>query len=329
MSMAVVTVALPVRNGGPLLAEVLAAVCRQEVACEIDLLVCDSGSNDGSIALARRHGARVIEIEPATFSHGGTRNMLMREAAGSVVAFLTQDATPSHEGWLGALLEGFALAEDVALVHGPFVARPDHPVSVQRELAEFFTALAPDHEAVVDRATPDPAWRDVSARATFFTDANGAVARWAWQCVPFPEVAYAEDRLLARKMLEAGFAKVYKPDAAVLHSHAYGPLALLRRYFDEFRGLRETFGHVEPADPRRALARIRREVAADRAWVAVHGPEPRRLQTATLRALRHHTIRAAGAYLGSRSDRLPPPVRKRLSLEGRDTFEPATSTLRV
>jgi glycosyltransferase involved in cell wall biosynthesis len=71
-----VTVAIPVRDGGELLGRTLAALAGQTVAHE--LLVCDSGSHDGSPALARAHGARVLEIEPRGFSHGGTRNLLMR-----------------------------------------------------------------------------------------------------------------------------------------------------------------------------------------------------------------------------------------------------------
>jgi len=315
MSTPVATVAIPVLNGVALLAEVLDAVVAQQVGGEVEILVCDSGSTDGSLQVARARGARVIEIERSAFSHGGTRNLLMREARAPVVAFLTQDATPADNGWLAALLAGFELPGDVALVHGPYLPRPEHPVPVRRELEVFFGSLGT--EAVVDRAVDDTGWHDVSSRATFFTDANGAVARRAWERVPFPDVAYAEDRLLARRMLDAGFAKAYVPRAAVLHSHAYAPLPLLRRYFDEFRGLRETFGHVEPADPRRALGRIRREVAADRRWAAEHGSP-----NMTLSSLRHHSTRALGAYLGSRADRLPAPARRALSLERRGSFEP-------
>ena len=93
-----VTVAMPVLNGGELLAATLEALSGQTVAHE--LLVCDSSSSDGSVELARRHGARVIEISRSQFSHGGTRNLLMREALGARVAFLTQDAQPADERWL-------------------------------------------------------------------------------------------------------------------------------------------------------------------------------------------------------------------------------------
>ena len=70
-----------------------------------------------------------------------------------------------------------------------------------------------DRSARRRRARP-PA-RELSAPAGYFTDANGCVARAAWERVPFREVAYAEDHVLAHDMLRAGFAKVYVPGAAV------------------------------------------------------------------------------------------------------------------
>ena len=63
---------------------------------------------------------------------------------------------------------------------------------------------------------------------------------------------YAEDQLLGRELIEAGLAKVFHPRAAVLHSHHYPPLTFMRRYFDEYRGLREVLGHLEP----RGFARV-------------------------------------------------------------------------
>jgi glycosyltransferase involved in cell wall biosynthesis len=305
-----VTVALPVLNGGPLLAEVLAAVRAQELDRPVELLVIDSGSTDGSVAVARRHGARVVEISSSEFSHGGTRNRLMELAAGDHVAFLTQDSVPAGPGWLAALLGGFALAGDVALVCGPYLPRPGDSAMVRRELLEFFGRFGGPRVDCGD-APLGP--------ATFFSSANGAVARWAWERVPFRPAPYAEDQRLARDMLAAGLAKAYVPEAAVLHSHDNPPLRTLRRNFDDFRALAEVYGHREPLTLRYLAARVRGDVAADRAFMRHEG-----LEVQTLRSLRHQTARALGRSLGANADRLPAWARRRLSLDGRATFEPTS-----
>lgn len=316
-----VTVAIPVRNGGALLARSLEALERQTVAHE--LLVCDSGSSDGSVALARAHGARVIEIAPRSFSHGGTRNLLMREARGAHVALLTQDAEPAGERWLERLLKAFALAPGVGLAYGPYIPRPGASLAVRMELARWFASLAPEGTTRLERlredersasALPDAAL--LGARG-FFTDANACLARDAWSRVPFREIAYAEDRALALDMLRAGYAKAYVPDAGVIHSHEYSSTEQLRRAFDEWRGLREIYGWREPADPRHLLSRVRGELGEARRELARSGVLPRR-RWATLAAVaRHNVLRLAGAILGSRAEMLPALVRRALSLERR------------
>jgi GT2 family glycosyltransferase len=318
-----VTVAIPVRDGGDPLARTLAALARQTVAHE--LLVCDSGSTDGSPASARAHGARVIEIAPREFSHGGTRNLLLREAAGERVALLTQDSEPADERWLERLLEGFALAEDVGIVYGPYIPRPGASPAVRLELEGWFASLSPDGRPRVERLRADertlPAVELMGARG-FFTDANACLSRAAWSQAPFREVPYAEDRVLAIDMLRAGYSKAFVPAAAVLHSHDYTAGEQLRRCFDEWRGLREVYGWREPASPAHLAGQLRGALGqARRELIRADAPALRR--RATLAAVsRHHVLRLAGALLGSRAERLPPGARRRLSLEGRAGFSP-------
>lgn len=277
-----VTVALPVLDGGPLLGDVLAAVNAQRVDRPVELLVLDSGSTDGSAEVARRHGARVVEIPPAEFGHGRTRNRLMELARGDHVAFLTQDSRPAHRDWLAALLRGFTLAEDVALVFGPQRPRPDASPMVRRELLEAFEGFGP--EGIDDSA--------------FFSSANGAVARWAWERVPFRDVSYGEDHVLARDMRAAGLAKVYVPEAEVFHSHDLPAWRAFRRYFVDYRALAHVSGLREPLTPRYIAARIRNDVARDRAFMRREG-----LEVQTWRSAKHHVARALGISLGTNAGR--------------------------
>jgi GT2 family glycosyltransferase len=321
--MSAVTVAIPVRDGGELLARTLRALSTQTVAHE--LLICDSGSRDGSVELARAHGARVIEIDPKDFSHGGTRNLLMEAAGGEHVALLTQDAEPVGETWLAQLLSGFQLAPDVALVYGPYRPRPQASAAVRIELESWFGALstggAPHVERLAAHEQPLAVLELIGARG-FFTDANACIARSAWEQVPFRDVPYAEDRALAIDLLRGGYAKAYVPAAAVWHSHDYTTAQHLRRCFDEWRGLLEVYGWREPLNPGHLVGQLRGalgQARRDPALIAMSAPRRR----ATLTAIAgHHVVRLAGALLGSRADLLSPGARHRLSLERRMSVVP-------
>lgn len=317
-----VSVAIPVLDGGELFAEVLRALTSQTVAHE--LVICDSGSTDGSPQRARAAGAKVLEIAREEFSHGGTRNLLMSAAAGAHVALLTQDAVPADEHWLERLLEGFSLAADVAIVYGSYRPRAQASPAVRIELESWFGSLSPDGAAQADRL--DERERDSLApieligRRGFFTDANACLAREAWQRVPFREVPYAEDRVLAIDMLRAGYAKAFVPQAAVIHSHSYTSSQQLRRCFDEWRGLRAVYGWREPASPRHLLSRVRGALGQARAALAREGAPPVRRCTTLVGVLAHQIVCLCGALLGSHADRLPTGVRRRLSLEGHASF---------
>src|SRR5215212_77527 len=123
-------------------------------------------------------------------------------------------------------------------------------------------------------------------------------------------------------MIEAGYAKVFHPEAVVVHSHDYAPVAFLRRYFDEFRSLREVLDHVEVAHPVYTPLTIRGLVGHDKRWLQRHGVQGRALVRPLAVSARHHAIRQTGAIVGTRADRVPRRARRALSLEGRDSFTP-------
>jgi glycosyltransferase involved in cell wall biosynthesis len=319
-----VTVAIPVLNGARYLDEVLRAVRAQRVDDEVEILVVDSGSTDGSVEIARAHGAVVHQIRKAEFSHGGTRNLMMELARGDRVAFLTQDATPAHDRWLAALLEGFEQAPDVAAVFGPHDPRPDASHMIKAEMERHFATWGDGREIDVQRLDRSPAgiahYRAALGQLTFMSDVNCALARWAWKEIPYRDIPYAEDQLIGRQLIEAGYAKVFHPDARVVHSHDYAPLGFLRRYFDEFRSLREVLGYRPAWGIRTTLRDLRGFLGRDARWLRAHGVRRAGLARPLAVSVRHHALRIAATILGTRADRLPAAVRGALSLEGRSTF---------
>lgn len=298
------SVVIPVRDGERHLAEVLASLGREGPD---EVVVIDSGSRDRSREIAREGGADLIEIGPADFGHGRTRNLGAERTTGELICFLTQDAEPV-EGWLDAYREAFGLAEQIGAAYGPHLPRDETSPMIARELTEFFRSFSPDGAPVVQG--PDG--------PVFLSNVNACYRRDCWAAIRFQDVPYAEDQAFARAMLKAGWRKAFHPRAAVLHAHDYGPVEFMRRYFDEYRGLRETLGHVEPLSPRSVAGVARRQVAGDWRWMRERGwPAPRRARWAARSAV-HHTGRQVFAGLGSRADRLPAPLCRFLSLERHD-----------
>jgi len=298
-----VSVIIPVKDGERYLEELLEAL-RREAPDQI--LVIDSGSRDRSREIVHAAGAELLEIEPSEFAHGATRNLGAERTTGELICFLTQDATPCP-GWLAAYREAFTLGAHVGAAYGPHLPRPDTSPMIARELTDFFAGFSPDGSPVVQGADGP----------SFLSNVNACYARACWEEIRFRPVAYSEDQAFGVDMLAAGWQKVYHPGAAVLHAHDYGPVEFMRRYFDEYRGLRETSGHVEAFSVVGSARHVAAQVAGDRRWMAEQGLGAVDRARWTARATVHHGGRRVYSALGSRAERIPAPVRRRVSLERR------------
>src|SRR5437867_10802817 len=137
---------------------------------------------------------------------------------------------------------------------------------IARELAEFFAGFSPDGRPVIVRSLDEAAWHP-----GFLSNVNAAYARGALEAIRFRDVPYAEDQAFARDLFDAGWVKVYHPGARVLHAHDYGRIEFMRRYFDEYRGLRATIDYVEPFTVRGTARLVRDQIARDRRWRAEDG----------------------------------------------------------
>lgn len=303
------SVVIPVKNGERYLEEVLAAIKREAPE---EVLVIDSGSRDRSVEIARAAGVEVMAVEPHKFGHGRTRNLGAERTTGDLICFVTQDATP-NQGWLAAYREAFELDEHVGAAYGPHLPRPDTSPMIARELEEFFATFSPDGRPHLQRG----------GSTSFLSNVNACYSRACWEEIRFRDIAYAEDQAFGADMLAAGWAKVFHPGAAVLHAHDYGWSEFMRRYFDEYRGLNASVGHVERLGLRSTLADIAGNVARDRRWMADHEMYGTEAVRWIARSAAHHGGRKLFAALGSRGGRLPAPVRRAMSLEQRGDWETA------
>lgn len=295
-----ISVVVPTLNAGPHLPALLPALARQGLAPE-QFLVIDSESDDGSCDDFRAFGATVVGIERRTFNHGGTRQLAvdMRPEA-DVVVMLTQDAIPQGRDTIARLVDAFADFQ-VGMAYGRQLPR-----TVARGIERHARLLnyPPRSET---RGLDDRAHAGV--KTVFCSDSFAAYRTAALAAVGgFPlDAFFAEDQLVAGRMLIDGWRIAYRGDAEVIHSHGYTVAEEFRRYFDvgvfhgRNRWLIDTFGAAEGE----GLRFIRSELA----YLARH--DPAQLPSAIVR-----TFAKYGGYkIGSREAKLSNRWKQRLSMQ--------------
>lgn len=167
-------------------------------------------------------GTHVALINPSSFDHGGTRQLMSECCASEFIVFLSDDATPASREWLPALLAPFG-DPDVVAVFGRQQARPDASVAER----SFRASRYPSMPLRFDRT----ALREYGTVTAPFSDANAAYRTEALRAVGgFPRpCAHGEDVLVAVRLLNAGGTIAYEPRAAVWHSHDHTVDQVFRR----------------------------------------------------------------------------------------------------
>ncbi|MHB1295283.1 MAG: glycosyltransferase family 2 protein [Anaerolineae bacterium] len=261
-----VSVVIPTRNAGPAFAETLQAIRAQRLDRPVELLVIDSGSSDGTPALARRFGAGVLSIAPAAFGHGRTRNQAIAACGGAYVALTVQDAIPADENWLAALARVLDANPQVAGVTSRTI--PHEGVGWIAHVASGYGHAQRVQQPF--RRLEDPA---AFARLSFaekqnlcaFDNVSGMLRRQVWERHPFSDVPYAEDLAWGRDVLLAGHALAYEPASVVRHSHERSDAYDLRRAYINSRIVGELLGEscrplgqTEAQELWRLVAEVRR-----------------------------------------------------------------------
>jgi len=206
------SVVIPAYNAERTLPSVLAALRAQNPPID-EVIVVDNGSTDATAAIARRLGARLLQVEPPG-QVGRARNRGWEAAAGAVVVFLDADAVVDP-GWSAGLRR--ALAEFPGAIIG--CAR----TLVGRNAWSWVAQLQ-----VGTPWLPQGRPRPVRALPSFCV----AVPR----CVPlrWDETFGGEDGLFAADALQAGLQLVFDPRFHAVHDEYRETLADLRRWHRRF-----------------------------------------------------------------------------------------------
>lgn len=214
-----VSVVIPAHNEATFIPRVIRAVLAQRPAdTELEVIVADDGSTDGTPAAARAAGAVVLELAGAGGNPAAARNRGAAATTGDPIVFLDADCIPA-EGWLAAILA--AHADGATVVGGALDLPAGLPASAR---CDYYCGWYLVHSRRPPGDVPHHPPPNLSVRRTPFLATAGFTEEQ-----PFSYTN--EERAWQAALRAAGHRIRFEPRAAAWHYNRPGFANLLRRNY--------------------------------------------------------------------------------------------------
>ena len=234
-----VSIVIRTLNEARYLRELLEGVRRQQCpGWEVETVVIDSGSTDGTVEIAREFGCVLTTIRREEFSFGRSLNLGCEASSGQVLVFVSGHCVPTDEHWLRQLCTPIAEGL-VDYSYGRQLGGPESRFSECRIFEKYYPALSRLPQA-----------------GFFCNNANSALSRQAWATHRFDEeLTGLEDMELAKRLCDANGRVGYVAEAAVYHYHHEHWAQVKRRFEREALALQKIMPqiHVSPLDTLRYI----------------------------------------------------------------------------
>jgi len=197
---------------------------RQQTIRDVEIILVDSGSTDGTVSVAESFGARIVRIPSAEFTFGRSLNFGVRAATRELIVIASAHVYPVYPDWLESLLRPFE-DNEVALTYG----KQRGPAFAKFSERQIYHHWYPD----VSRP------RQATA---FCNNANAAIRKSLWSQNPYDETLTGlEDLAWAKWAKEQGYDIAYVAEAEIIHVHNETPEGVFNRYRREAMAFKKIY----------------------------------------------------------------------------------------
>ena len=194
-------------NEANYLGELIEALRAQASFCyDLEIVVVDSGSKDSTVAIARHHGATLIEIPKAEFNYSKALNLGIEHSTGELILIMSAHAIPCQDEWLQKMLSNFK-NDSVAAV---YCRQVPWAGADWREVSRIADAFGSESRVFC---------KDSFDQEICFSNAASCIRRSVWEKQSFVVMPAAEDREWASWAVRNGYTIVYEAEVQVYHSH--------------------------------------------------------------------------------------------------------------
>lgn len=235
---------IPTYNGEKQgLEDLLISIKNQSMSPE-KICIIDSSSTDRSVEICKKYGCDITIINKKDFNHGLTRQMAVDNNKNYDYAiFMTQDILLYDENTCATLLSSFEI-DDVSAAYGRQLVN-DNSSFIEKISRHFNYG-----ETSILKSKEDISKYGIST--AFCSDSFAAYKISDILSIGgFPKTDFAEDMLIAAKLILQGKKIYYNAEAKVVHSHPYSIKAeyargkAIGKMHRENKWLIDTFGKAE------------------------------------------------------------------------------------
>lgn len=196
----------------------------QQTIKDVQVILVDSGSTDGTLDVAAIHQIQVVHIAPDEFTFGRSLNRGIAQAQSEKVVIASAHVYPVYPDWLERLLAPLDNPQ-TGLVYGKQRGAETSYFSENQVFAHWY-----------------PEQSHICQDQPFCNNANSAIQRSLWEKHAFDEtLSGLEDIAWAKWVLEQGKYLAYVAEAEVIHVHHETPQGVYNRYKREAMAFKRIF----------------------------------------------------------------------------------------
>jgi rhamnosyltransferase len=201
----------------------LEGIMRQTIK-NVEIILVDSGSTDGTVSVAQSFGARVVRVASDEFTFGRSLNLGIQTASHAYVVIASAHVYPVYPDWLECLLRPFD-EDRLALVYGKQRGAETSKFSEHQIFHQWFPDVDGPRQA-----------------HPFCNNANAAIRRSLWEEHAYDETLTGlEDVAWAKWMHGQGYHISYSAHAEVIHVHNETPRGVYNRYRREAMAFKQIY----------------------------------------------------------------------------------------
>ena len=216
-----ISIVIRARNEEDHIGRLLFGIHQQTIE-DPEVILVDSGSTDGTLAVASQYPVKIVHIHPKEFTFGRSLNRGIAASSGDIVVNVSAHCFPVYPDWLEKLTEPLN-DSTYGLTYGKQRGGESNHFSEHVIFNKYFP-----ENSVLKQAHP------------YSHNANAAIRRKLWEEHSYNEnLTGLEDLAWSSWAMESGYSIAYIAEAEVIHLHEETYKQVYKRYMREAIALKQ------------------------------------------------------------------------------------------